>query len=444
MAHFIDRRLNPKDRSLGNRRRFIKRVRSYVKQAVNESVRGRDIAEADRGDSISVPAEGIREPSFHHAESGGRRDWVLPGNRSFRAGDRIDKPPGGGRGAGRKGSPDGESVDEFAFVLSREEFLDLFFEDLELPDLVKRSLKEIKATRPRRMGYSVTGSPANLNVVRTMRNALGRRIAIGRPSDSQIDALRQRISKLERVGDGVDGPDDAADCELTVLRTQLGEMLRRQKRIPYLDPLDVRYNFIELHPEPNANAVMFCLMDVSASMGEREKDLAKRFFVLLHMFLSRRYDKVEIAFIRHTHHASEVDEKTFFHSRDTGGTIVSSALIEMQRVIETRYSPLEWNIYAAQASDGENYVGDSRGCAEILNNKLMNLCQYFAYVEIINDAEASFLTNGETGTELWLAYRGVARSWPNFATKRISRPSDIYPVFRELFARKSAGSAVDG
>jgi uncharacterized protein len=436
MAHFVDRRLNPKDRSLGNRRRFIKRVRAQVKDAVDQAVRRRGIAESGQGDSVSVPADGIREPHFHHAHEGGHRERVLPGNKSFRTGDRINKPPAGG-GSGRGGSPDGEGEDDFAFALSRDEFLDIFFEDLELPDLVKRSLKEIKSVKPRRAGISVTGSPGNLNVKRTMRNALGRRLALKRPRDREVSALRERLFALEAVHE----PDKQQRAEMVELRETLDRLLRRQKLVPYLDPLDVRYNYFEPRPEPNANAVMFCLMDVSASMGEREKDLAKRFFVLLHLFLSRRYEKVELVFIRHTHLASEVDEETFFHSRETGGTVVSTALQEMQRIVADRYAPSEWNIYAAQASDGDNYSGDSRGCAELLSGHLMKLCQYFAYVEIIEEEETNFLKSDGNGTELWLAYRGVAQRWPNFAMKRIARPSDIYPVFRELFGRHAAETA---
>lgn len=439
MAHFVDRRLNPKDKSLSNRRRFVRRVRAQVKQAVDESVRNRSIADADGGGRVSVPADGIHEPSFHHAGEGGHRERVLPGNRSFQAGDRIEKPRSGGGGGGRQGSADGEGEDEFAFVLSREEFLDIFFEDLELPDLIKRSMKEITAQRMRRAGHSVTGTPANLNVQRTMRNALGRRLALKRPSDREIRDLRARIFALEADSE----PDPQKRIELAELQETLETLLRRKKLVPYLDPLDVRYRHFQPQPEPNANAVMFCLMDVSASMGEREKDLAKRFFVLLHLFLSRRYDKVELVFVRHTHHASEVDEETFFHSRETGGTVVSTALTEMKRLIAERYSPLEWNIYAAQASDGENYTGDSHVCAELLNQEMMKLCQYFAYVEIIGEQEASFLKNDGSGTELWLAYRSVMEQWPNFAMKRIARPSDIYPVFRELFARDVA-EAADG
>lgn len=433
MAHFVDRRLNPKEKSLGNRRRFIRRVRAHVKHAVDEAVRRRGIADVDRGGDVSVPADGVREPTFHHAARGGLREHVLPGNKTFRPGDRIDKPPSGAGGGGRRGAPDGDAEDDFAFVLSRDEFLEIFFEDLELPDMIKRTLKETKTSKPRRAGHSVTGSSANLNVARTMRNALGRRLALRRPSNRRAQELEARILELESL----DEPAGEERAELAALHEALAALRRRQKLIPYLDPLDVRYNYFEPQPEPNARAVMFCLMDTSASMGEREKDLAKRFFVLLHLFLSRRYDSVDLVFIRHTHLASEVDEDTFFYSRESGGTVVSTALTQMRDIIAARYAASDWNIYAAQASDGDNTPGDSPGCAAMLNEELMKLCQYFAYVEIISEEESQFLKSDGSGTELWNAYRAVAERWRNFAMKRIARETDIYPVFRELFARKA-------
>ncbi|UUP15721.1 YeaH/YhbH family protein [Nitratireductor thuwali] len=436
MAHFIDRRLNPKDKSLGNRRRFLKRVRGQVKKAVDEAVRRRGIADVDRGERVSVPTDGIAEPSFRQASEGGRREQVFTGNKTFQAGDKVEKPPrGGAGGAGRRGSPDGEGEDDFLFALSREEFLDLFFDDLELPDLVKRSLKEITRTHPRRAGYSTTGTPSNINVARTMRNAVGRRIGLKRPKDDEARELLHRILLLELIS----SPTREQREELLALRAERDELMRRRKVIAYIDPLDVRYSYFDQQPEPNANAVMFCLMDVSASMGEREKDLAKRFFVLLHLFLSRRYEKTDIVFIRHTHDASEVDEETFFYSPQTGGTVVSSALVKMKQIIDERYPPSEWNIYAAQASDGENFGGDSPKCATILSQDLMKICQYFAYIEIVEEEEARLINSEASGMELWQAYRQVGEIWPNFARKRVASASDIYPVFRELFARKHAG-----
>lgn len=436
MAHFVDRRLNPKDKSLGNRRRFVRRVRGVVKQAVEESVRRRAIADIDRQEQVSVPAEGISEPSFRHASEGGRRERVLPGNKSFQAGDRIDKPKSGAGQGGREGSDEGEGKDEFMFVLSRDEFLDIFFENLELPDLVKQTLREIHATRPRRSGYTATGTPANLSVERTMRNAFGRRIALGRPGPGKMRALAERIRQLEALT----APTTEQKAELDELREQVAKIRKRRKLVPFVDPLDIRYKHFTREPEPTANAVMFCLMDVSASMGQREKDLAKRFFVLLHLFLRRRYDRIDLVFIRHTQTASEVDEETFFHSRETGGTVVSSALEQMKQIIEARYPPSEWNIYAAQASDGENFPSDSQNCTALLDTHLMRLIQYFAYIEIIDENEAQLLPDEENGMELWRAYRGVADRWRQFAMKRIARPADIYPVFRELFEKRSEAS----
>ncbi|TMV08445.1 YeaH/YhbH family protein [Ruegeria sediminis] len=436
MAHLIDRRLNPKDKSLGNRRRFIRRVRTAVKKAVDESVRRRKIADVDQQEKISVPSEGIGEPHFRHASQGGYRRTVATGNKKFRTGDKIQKPRSGQSGQyGREGASEGEGEDEFLFVLSRDEFLSLFFEDLELPDMVKRSLKEITAAKPQRRGYTASGTPANLSVARTMRNAFGRRIAMRRPTTAETQSLMQQVEELEALTK----PDEAQEAELQALRDKLDEIQRRRRHVPFIDPLDVRYKYFETRPEPAANAVMFCLMDVSASMGEREKDLAKQFFVLLHLFLKQRYDKLELVFIRHTQVANEVDEETFFHSRQTGGTVVSSALEKMKKIIEARYPPSLWNIYAAQASDGENYRGDSDLCAELLIEDLMKRCQYFAYTEIVDENEASLMNSEDSGMELWRAYRQVAAAWPNFAMKRIARPADIYPVLHELFARKSDG-----
>lgn len=431
--HFIDRRLNPKDKSLGNRQRFLKRVRSQVKHAVDKAIQGRNIADADKGETVSIPTKGIAQPTFRHGRSGGYRERVLPGNKEFQAGDKIEKPPaGGGGGGGKEGADDGEAEDNFVFALSREEFLDLFFEDLELPDLIKRTLKEVVSNKYRRAGYSMAGSPANINVTQTMRRSLGRRLALKRPKEEGIEEIRQEIFALEKVSE----PTIEQWARRKELHKQLEELQRKRRVIAYIDPLDVRYNYLQPKPEPNANAVMFCLMDTSASMGEREKDLAKRFFVLLHLFLKRRYDRIDVVFIRHTHESSEVDEETFFYARESGGTVVSTALTEMQKVLDKRYPPSDWNIYAAQASDGENFSGDSLKCVDLLNEILMPVCQYFAYIEILDEREADIINDETQGAELWRSYREVHQRWSNFAMKRISTPADIYPVFRELFAKK--------
>ena len=434
MRHFIDRRLNPKQKSLGNRQRFMRRARAQIKEVVNKSVKDRNVSDIASGEAITIPTKGIREPRFHHSNSGGRRQRVFTGNKEFQTGDKIPKPPeGGGGGGGKQATDGGEGEDEFQFVLSKEEFLDIFFEDLELPDLVKTSLKEVCSYKPQRAGFASSGSPTNINVLRTMRNSFGRRLALRRPKPDAERELEKQILDLE-------AKSDLTPSErhwMSELHKQLDELNRRRRCIPFVDPFDIRYNRYDQKPEPNTNAVMFCLMDVSGSMGEREKDLAKRFFILLHLFLKRRYDRIDVVFVRHTHEAQEVDEETFFYSRETGGTVVSTALREMHRIQRDRYPPNEWNIYAAQASDGDNFSGDAERCIALLNEHLMPVCQYYAYVEILDEREKQLFQDPDKGTALWQAYRSVGHAWDNFEMKRIAGPGDIYPVFRELFAKQA-------
>ncbi|MFN9355520.1 MAG: YeaH/YhbH family protein [Alphaproteobacteria bacterium] len=433
MVNFIDRRLNPKGKSLANRQRFIRRARAEIREAVQKTLKDRSVADLAKNQKISIPTRGTKEPRFRHDPSaGGEHERVLPGNKDFVEGDQIKKPrQGEAGGRGKDASTSGEGEDDFSFSLSQDEILDLFFEDLELPDLVKTSLKDIRTTSWRRAGLTTSGSPNQVNLVRTMRNAFGRRLAMKRPKPEEIEALKAEVAVC-RLAEPVDGE------RIRVLEEEIARLEHRRKWVPFLDPVDVRYNAFEEQPTPTSRAVMFCLMDVSGSMGEREKDLAKRFFMLLHLFLKRRYQRLDRVFIRHTHEAQEVDEEAFFYSRQSGGTIVSSALEEMKRIVHARYATGEWNIYAAQASDGYTQTGDATRCVEMLNQDLMPICQYFAYIEILDEREMEVFSSEESGAELWRAYRMVARDWKNFATKRIAKPQDIFPVFRELFARDGA------
>ena len=196
------------------------------------------------------------------------------------------------------------------------------------------------------------------------------------------------------------------------------------QRIPYLDPIDLRYRNRVRTPVPTSKAVMFCLMDVSGSMDEGRKELSKRFFILLYLFLTRHYEKIELVFIRHHTQAQEVDEENFFHARETGGTVVSSALVLMEEIIKARYDPGQWNIYGAQASDGDNWHHDSGRCREILNDKLLPLCRYFAYVQVADEDQ-----------NLWEEYTRVRDSNPHFAMQKIITPAQIFPVFRDLFKK---------
>ncbi len=432
--NIIDRRLNPGGKSFANRQRFLRRARAQVRKAVREASSSRSIKDAGKGGEVSIPAGGVHEPHLRRSSQGGVRDYVLPGNKKYVENDSIARPPQGG-GQGSKASDSGDGEDEFRFALSDEEYLDLYLEDLELPDLAKRQVSGAKSVQWRQAGYSVSGPPSRISVPRTLRHSMSRRIALKRPKKEEIVALREEIEKLEREG----GQFEA----LVEKRKSLEQIILRSKRIPYIDPVDVRFRRLESNPKPIAKAVMFCLMDVSGSMNEHMKDLAKRFYSLLYLFLNRRYEHVDVVFIRHTHEASEVDEQTFFYSRETGGTVVSTALFEMQKIVRERYPVDQWNIYAAQASDGDNTSSDNAVVLAQLRDVILPICQYYAYVEVGMDDEDDHPGAGEPSTNLWRAYRRVSVDAP-FAMRKVKHRRDIYPVFRELFARRPEGVAADG
>lgn len=434
MTYFIDRRLNPKGKSLANRQRFLRRARQQIRDAVQKSLKDSAVADIGKERKIKVSTQGTKEPRFRlDPKSGGERDFVLPGNKDFMPGDEIKKPQGGAGGAGKQAADTGEGEDDFEFVMSQEEVLDIFFEDLELPNLVRTTLKDTPSKQWKRAGITTAGSPTQINLVRTMRNAQGRRLAMRRPSLRAVEAMQAELEELER-----EPVSEEARGNISALKEKLARAMARRKWVGFIDPVDVRFNSYTEQPVPTSQAVMFCLMDVSGSMGEREKDLAKRFYMLLHLFLRRRYEKVDIVFIRHTHDAQEVDEQEFFYSRQSGGTIVSTALDKMLEIQRERYTTSDWNIYAAQASDGYTQSGDARRCVEMLNQDVMPLCQYYAYIEILDEREMEVFASEDSGAELWRAYRTVAAEWENFATKRISKPADIFPVFRELFKKAEA------
>lgn len=433
--HIIDRRLNPSGKSLANRQRFLRRAKAVVQRAVRESFKDRSIKDVDQGGEISIVHESVHEPTFHPAVGSGNRDYVLPGNKEYVEGDRL--PRSGGRGnAGPGGIGSGSENDQFRFVLTREEYLDLFLEDLELPNLAKRQLSETESQGVRRAGYTTSGSPSRLAITRTMRHSMSRRIALKRPTIADVEQLEEEIARLDRLGEETP--------ELAELREKRDRMISRRNRIAYVDPLDLRYRRYEPHPKPIAQAVMFCLMDVSGSMTEHMKDLAKRFFALLHLFLTRCYRHVDIVFIRHTDRAEEVDEETFFYSTESGGTVVSSALEEMLTLAAARYRPEHWNIYVAQASDGDNMASDSLKAASLLKDAILPLAQYVAYLEVGREEDPMPSGSVPRRSDLWQTYEAIAATEPRFAMRKVWHRREIYPVFRELFRKQDAPGGAGG
>ncbi|HMM46761.1 MAG TPA: YeaH/YhbH family protein [Thiobacillaceae bacterium] len=419
MSQLVDRRLSGKNRSAVNRQRFLRRFKAQIRRAASEAITGRKVTDLERGEKISIPSKDLSEPIFHHGP-GGRRNIVLPGNREFIGGDRIDRPQGhGGGGGGSGGSPDGEGMDDFVFELSREEFMEYFFQDLALPDLVKKQLAAAPEVKKARAGFVSQGNPSNLHVVRSMKQAMGRRLAMAAGPREALREAREQLAEMEACGRG-------ASAEADALREEIEALEARVAAVPFLDTWDLRYAHRVDQPTPSSRAVMFCLMDVSGSMDAERKNIAKRFFMLLYLFLTKNYERTDVVFIRHHTVAKEVGEDEFFSSRESGGTVASSALELMREIILARYPSAGWNIYAAQASDGDNWDDDSPRCRELLLHDILPLTQYFAYVEI----------EAELPQSLWREYERVRAASPRFAMQRILTLADIYPVFRELFRKK--------
>jgi uncharacterized sporulation protein YeaH/YhbH (DUF444 family) len=382
----------------------------------------RKLADMEQGGEVRVPKKDISEPSFNFGR-GGDREFVLPGNREYVAGDRIPRPEGGGGGGGGDNADGGEGdgQDEFVFSLSREEFMQIFFDDLELPRLARTEFGRTHRHKSIRAGFAKTGVPANLAVIRTMTQALARRIALAGGLARTTLMLEEEFAMAAAAGDA---------GQAAAVYAELDRVTRRRDGIPFLDDPDLRYRNRVWRPEPIAKAVMFCLMDVSASMDEDKKDLAKRFFTLLYLFLTRKYEEVELVFIRHTDDAEEVDEDTFFHDPRSGGTVVYSALELAAKIRADRYAH-GWNVYMAQASDGDAFGADPARSARFLREHVLPTARYYTYLELTSPSASA------RPSALWTEYERLSEPGGAFAMRRASARNQIYPVFRELFRKEA-------
>ena len=425
----IDRRLNSKGKSTVNRERFMRRYRQQIRRAVNHAVNRRSITDTQSGEKISISKKTLSEPNFHF-DADGKIEQVLPGNREFISGDRIRRPRsqnGNGGGSG-KASDGGSGVDDFVFHIGREEFLEYLFDNLELPNMLRKELQDNHEFSIRRAGFTSTGSPERLHVVRSLRSAHARRIALSGKDRREIRKLKKELIQLNPE-DLIEITQEKDKEYIHDVEDRIQILNKRVRRFPFIDDFDLKYSNITKVPSPSSRAVMFCIMDVSGSMTRDIKNMAKRFFFLLHLFLQKNYESVEIVFIRHHAEARECSEEDFFYARETGGTVVSSALKLASELIENKYKGGGWNIYVAQASDGDNWEADSPLCSKIIRSGILPEVQYYAYVEITDRQHQN----------LWHEYQKLRDESPDyFSMAHIRQFGEVYPVFCELFAKRGA------
>ena len=415
--NIVDKRNNPKGKSSPNRQKLLKRIGHKIKKAMPNIIKNnnvKDLTSSKKG--VQIPIKGINEPQFSYDGKSGDKKHVHPGNKEYIPGDKIRKPREGEGEGGQKGSNDPTiTEDDFVITISREEFLDYFFDDLELPDMIKKHLNSVVDFKQKRAGFTNAGTPNRLNVVKSYKNSMSRKMASAIFFEKKIKELEEKLKN-----------DKLTDLEIQELQKELDRLNKMKSSVNFMEEVDLRYNNYEQYPVPVTSAVMFCIMDVSGSMGEKEKDIAKRFFMLLYMFLTKQYEKIEMVFIRHHTLAKEVDEEEFFNSKESGGTIVLPALELMDKIIDERYSS-GWNVYASQASDGDVWDRtDAVSCSNLLRDKLLKKIQYMIYIEIAR----------ERYSDLWNQYDDLSKSVTNFKAGKINDNTEIWDVFKDFFKKR--------
>lgn len=473
----IDKRHTGSDRYYSSRERFLDRNRGKIREAIDRALGESSIENIGKGGAdVTLPGRGINEPFIHHGK-GGVTERVMPGNKQFNAGDRVKKPQGGG-GAGQgpgQGNGQGDGDDDYVFHLSEEEFFNYLYEDMQLPNLIKEGGEDAEKVRYKRSGFISEGPPNKMDLGRSSVSRISRNIAVTKPlekkklekmlelrallnealpegervaiaSEADLKAmlLSARLSHVEKEIDGLIEKTAGRLTEETQVKADglikdIADLDRKLGAVPKWNEIDLKYRRHEAYPQPITQAVMMCLMDVSFSMDEQKKNNAKLFYMLLYRFLKRNYGKVDIVFIRHTDTAEEVDEQTFFYDSASGGTTVSTCLVKMQETIEERYPLSDWNIYGAQASDGDNMPNDNAVCQEELR-ALLPIIQGYFYTELKDGARPNFLNNSPmNNSSLWNAYAEVQPAFADrFFMGKISEKKDIWPLFRDFFKKRES------
>lgn len=440
---FIDRRKNDKGKSIGNRQRFLRRIKAAIKAKAHELIGSTVGATSKSDNAVIVSKKSISEPRFAYGNSSYRR-MVVPGNYKYVKGDPLDLNEllNKGQGGGKGGSKDGSGEDDFVVNVSRDEFLDYFFEDLELPNMEKTSESKMLDKTNKPAGFQKDGSPNKLALLPSIRNAKMRKRALETPWRKKLAIINRRLEEIDGLfvlSDrcGAERERELID-EQDELIAQRKKCMARIAAIPFIDNVDLRYRTSVKVPIRRSSAAIFFIMDNSGSMGEEEKTLARKFFTLLYLFVIRKYETVDLVFVSHTDKAHEVDEETFFTTRESGGTVVSTALTVMRDIYNERYSGGDTNVYVCQASDGDNWEDDNKVCKSLLLDEILPVVQHYAYVQV--EPDRSYTAR----SELYEMYKSVvgAQSSNKLACKRLKTAEDIYPTFREFFS-KSEGPSDD-
>src|SRR6266851_8996919 len=425
------------DRSAGDRLRHRQKVRESIRENIADIIAEESIIGKNKDRVIKVPVRGIKEYRFVYGDNS---PGASQGDGDSRPGQVVGKTGKEGTGKGEEAG-DRPGVDYYETDVTLEELIEIMFEDLELPNLERRALREMLSEfSSHRKGYRKVGIRIRLDKRRTAKQRVIRMLASDKRQEAAARAEADAAAKaaVEANADAdleLDGDEDAledgdteeslAPGEESLAPGAIATLQRVRRRFPFHTD-DLRYKHVEVDTKEESNAAVICIMDTSGSMDTMKKYLARSFFFLLYQFISTRYRNVEIVFIAHHTEASEVTEEEFFHKGESGGTFISSGYAKALEIIAERYHPSLWNLYAFHCSDGDNFDSDNPAALKDAE-ELAGICNLFGYGEI------KPLGSRYYESSMLNVFRRIQA--PNFHTVLIERKEDIWPSFKAFLAK---------
>jgi len=435
---FVDRRKTGRGKSLSNRQRLLDRIKESIRSAKPEDiddggVKGGGSPSKNLNNPVKIAREALHEPTFHYEPASGEREVILIGNDHWERGDEFPVDGGGkGRGGNGAGEGGGDQEDDFIVNISRTEFFDVFFEDCELPDLKETSEKLLPEAVWKPAGFQKEGNAAQLSVIRSYRNSIGRRRALTLDSREELEELEKEQVELQETLDG--NPLNAvANARWKQVTARIEELRTKIATTPFFEKVDLRYRKSERVQVKSADAVLVMVMDISGSMDEDKKRIARKFFSLQYAFIKRKYPNTDLVFIAHTDEPEEMDEEEFFTTRKSGGTIVSTALALANSIISSRYDPDQTNIYLSYASDGDNMEYDNPRVIDELENKgLLLKLRHAVYAQVGHSFAASY----GSSPNLWNVMQSAARTNPKMHAVKVADDADVFAAFKSIYGKK--------
>lgn len=444
---FIDRRKTGRGKSINNRQKLLDRVKESIRNTKPEDIDAGGVKSAgSKGtgkaliNPVKIARDALHEPTYHYDPQSGEREVVLIGNDQWERGDEFPvSSEGSGKGNGNGNGPGEDSEDDFIINISRDEFFDVFFEDCELPDLLETQEKDLPEAVWKPAGFQKEGNSSQLSVVRSFKNSLGRRRALTAESRQELEELEEELKQIEETLSG--NPLNAvANARYKEVTSRIDELRARILAVPFFEKVDLRYRKSERVQVKSADAVFIMVMDISGSMDEDKKRIARKFFTLQYGFIKRKYPNTDLVFIAHTDDAEEMTEEDFFTTRKSGGTVVSPAFELAHQIIKTRYDAQQTNIYLSYAGDGDNWDTDNPAVISELEEKgLLAKLRHAVYVQVGRSMEYFSYSLGSTS--LWNVMQSISKTNSKLHPIKIADDSEVFAAFRKIYSKEKAKQA---